>query len=248
MHAHTALAILGLASSAVASSSPAQLNSLRSLHADNALAARDGDMDDGSGADMDDGSDMDDGDDDSGMGECQDSALSLLGSVPTPSGQLLSYIESYAATATLDLAAGDPAALCTASAAAIPPSLSSAYAAYETQAESWFAANADALTSLVSVCSTGAMGAQISAASSAYASAASACLSATATATATASGSGSGGAKPTSTSTAGAGASQTSGGAGSDVTQVPEGAATRPAGLYAAVAAAAGVLGAAILL
>lgn len=85
---------------------------------------------------------------DDALGDCTVGAFSLFNSVPTPTGELLSYLAEFQATADLS----DPTALCEVT--AVPTSLSSAYSSYDQAASSWVSEHADDISSVVEVCAS----------------------------------------------------------------------------------------------
>ncbi|CAJ2501409.1 Uu.00g042620.m01.CDS01 [Anthostomella pinea] len=233
MYAQAALAVLGLASTAAATYHPSQLNSLRDLNNKNGLAARQDDSDSSSSATGDDGiSDA-----------CTTSAYMVLASIPTPTGDLSAYLSSFVATADLSDVTDAASVLCDVT-AGMPTSLSSAYSSYDMAASSWYSSNSADIQSLISSCA-GDMGAELTMAVSAVESYTSSGCSGSVAAMTSGLTSSSTGSSKTSGSGSTGGATATSSGAS---TSVETGAASRPTGLIAGAVAAAGFLGAAVML
>ncbi|KAH9990387.1 hypothetical protein F4779DRAFT_258110 [Xylariaceae sp. FL0662B] len=215
MFAHTTL-VLGLASAALATYSPQHLQNLRDLHVERDVVevrqATPSPTASGTGG--------------SGIG-CQLSAVSLLGSVPTPTGALQSYLQS-AATVSGSAAVTNPTALCQVT-ASLPQSLSADYSSYDSAASSWYSQHVSDLSALASSCSNDLpVDPKTISAILSYATASNPC-------------SGVATASPTS----GDGASDA---ASSSTSSISVGGAARPTGIVAGAVAAAGFLGAAAML
>ncbi|KAI1870980.1 hypothetical protein JX265_006020 [Neoarthrinium moseri] len=80
---------------------------------------------------------------------CTASALSIAASIPTPTGELLSLLSSYAATADVT----NPTQACEIT-AAIPSSLSSQYSSYDSAVSSWYDGESSNIADLISKCSS----------------------------------------------------------------------------------------------
>ncbi|KAI4858827.1 hypothetical protein F4820DRAFT_200545 [Hypoxylon rubiginosum] len=146
MRSHTALALLGLASTALATFSPQALNSLRGLRREHVVvevrevAAREPQ------ATPDDAT------------ACASSALALLTDVPLPESDLLSYLMTATATDACQ-ASRD-----------VPQSLSSAFSSYDAEASSWLSAHSGAVQQFATACQDDAEAATVNSIVSAFAS------------------------------------------------------------------------------
>ncbi|KAI0489669.1 hypothetical protein F4859DRAFT_461762 [Xylaria cf. heliscus] len=203
--------------------------------------------------------------------QCSQSYASLLAAAPTPDDQLASAITSYASgmiqSATGTNVDANPLAFATQVcdfSAALPSSLQSDFDAYVTQIISYVSASSSAIDAVITNCvATGPEAAGYTALVNSFASqtgplcqASATTGTATATATGTAVGTGIGTGLPystfngtfsTGTPTPTSSATGT-GSAGSSTSSVTAGAAAMPTALFGGVAAAAGLLGAVVLL
>ena len=121
---YTQSLLLALAGSVVATYTPQQLNRVRDLEA--GIEAR---------------QDADD------FQECQDSLSSVAGALPTPTGDLGSYLNDFYATANPT----DPAVFCEIT-SSMPSSLRSEYTSYDEAASSWIDEYVSVMGELVSTC------------------------------------------------------------------------------------------------
>ncbi|OTA97479.1 hypothetical protein M434DRAFT_391940 [Hypoxylon sp. CO27-5] len=80
-------------------------------------------------------------------GECTSSALSIITDAPTPSSALEAYFESFVSTADL----ANPSILCQVT-QSIPQSLSAEYSAFDQQASSWFSKHSSEINALATKC------------------------------------------------------------------------------------------------
>ncbi|KAI0173348.1 hypothetical protein GGR52DRAFT_382356 [Hypoxylon sp. FL1284] len=124
MRSYSALALLGLASSAVATFSPQVLNNLRSLHEERFVVEV---REVSPRADED-------------ASACASSAMALVTEIPLPSDDLLSYLATATATDACDFSSH------------IPQSLSSEYSAYDKSASSWISQHTDELSEFATKC------------------------------------------------------------------------------------------------
>ncbi|KAI0600128.1 hypothetical protein F4775DRAFT_590849 [Biscogniauxia sp. FL1348] len=146
-----AIALLGLASTAVATYSPSQLNRLRAVHsglAPSTVQARQA----VSYATL--------------APACTSSALAIVDGMPYATGALAQFLDSFDATAAADADAANPTNLCAVT-AALPASLRGPYSAYDQQASAWYAANSGGIQALLTSCGNGALGVQLTQAVSA---------------------------------------------------------------------------------
>ncbi|KAI1078232.1 hypothetical protein F5B20DRAFT_548530 [Whalleya microplaca] len=236
MLAQTSL-VLSLATAALATYSPQHLKNIRALHiSHDVLEVRQATAAPSTATGTSTGG-LD------GLG-CQFSAYSLLSSVPTPTGSLESYLLSavtQAPPAPSSIAIQNATALCQAT-ASLPSSLRADYSSYDAAVSSWYSAHSSELSALASSCSNQlpVAPATLSAILS-YATAPNPCSG-----IATATGSGNGTASPTSSNGSGNGSGESG---SSPSSSVSVGGAARPTGVVAGAAvAAAGFLGAAVLL
>ena len=151
--------------------------------------------------------------------DCQSSILSIAESVPTPDAALSSYEATYSPTDSCSYS--------------VPSSLSSDYSSYSSAVYSWYSANSDAMSSIISECPQYA--AETSEVSECSATA-TGTGSSDSSATGTASGSSETGSSSTGTSTGSSASASASG----------SGASAREVGIVGAVLA--GILGAAVAL
>ncbi|KAI1409043.1 hypothetical protein F5Y13DRAFT_171049 [Hypoxylon sp. FL1857] len=130
------VAILGLASGALATYSPQALKQLRDLRQEHVVVeVRQAQS---SGATV----------TETGLsGECTSSAFSLITAAPTPPPALESYFDSFLSTADLT----NPSILCQAS-QDVPQSLSADFSSYDQQASSWLNAHTSQINDLASKC------------------------------------------------------------------------------------------------
>ncbi|KAI2614020.1 uncharacterized protein GGS25DRAFT_469995 [Hypoxylon fragiforme] len=134
----TTLAVLGLASTAMALNHPNALRSLNSLREEHVVVeVRQAETTESATVTESGASNL----------ACASSALAIITDAPEPPDNLLSYFSSWAQTADLT----DPAALCAVT-ADVPQSLSSDYSAYDQQASSWFAKHSSDVAALASQC------------------------------------------------------------------------------------------------
>ncbi|KAI1498828.1 hypothetical protein F5X99DRAFT_411655 [Biscogniauxia marginata] len=246
MYTQIALAFFGLASTAAATYSPHQLSNLRSLHPDpvSPVQARQ------DNSNSDDGNTLDPA--------CTTSALSILSSIPTPASDLSDFLATFGASASAS-APSDPAVLCSVT-AALPSSLQAPYSSYDAAASSWYGSNSEGIQGLLTSCGGGELGAyvtQVVSALQAYTAAG--CSGTLSTPAATfpvpgglntsvVTGTGTTGAA-TATATDGSSGSGTGAGENAAPTSsVSLDAAPRPTGVLAGAIAAAGLLGAAMML
>ncbi|XXG95021.1 hypothetical protein Hte_001281 [Hypoxylon texense] len=145
MRPYASLALLGLASTALATFSPQALRSLRDLRREHVVvevrqvAARAPQATADATA-------------------CASSALVLLTDVPVPSGDLLSYLASVTATDACEISRD------------VPQSLSSAYSSYDQEASSWLSAHSGEIQQFASSCQDDAEVATVNSLVSAFAS------------------------------------------------------------------------------
>ena len=121
---YTQSLLFALAGSAVATYTPQQLNRVRDLEAD--LEARQDDTD---------------------FQACQDSLSSVAGALPTPTGDLGSYLDNFYATANPT----DPAVFCELT-SSMPSNLRSEYTSYDQAASSWIDEYVSVMGEVVDTC------------------------------------------------------------------------------------------------
>ncbi|KAI0148228.1 hypothetical protein F4776DRAFT_305735 [Hypoxylon sp. NC0597] len=80
-------------------------------------------------------------------GECTSSALAIISDAPTPSSALETYFESFVSTADLS----NPSILCQVT-QGIPQSLSAEYSSFDQQASSWFSKHSSEINDLATKC------------------------------------------------------------------------------------------------
>ncbi|XDG09970.1 hypothetical protein ABKA04_009585 [Annulohypoxylon sp. FPYF3050] len=127
------VAILGLASTALATYSPEALKSLRNLRMEHVVVeVREA---------------QSSSSDDDVSSSCLSSAEAIITDAPMPNDNLISFFMSFANTADFS----NPSALCQLT-AAVPSSLSADYSSYDQQASSWLSAKSSSITALASQC------------------------------------------------------------------------------------------------
>lgn len=170
--------------------------------------------------------------------DCTSAALSILASLPTPTGELFSALSSYVVTADI----ADPTALCAAS-QALPASLTSQFTVWEGQVSSWYSSESSQISAVVSSCTSDPIVQTVAfATSELQAYAASGCSGLVGAGSTTTSTSTTGG---TATATVTKGTSTTGRSTG---TAVSTAAATKPTGVLAGACAVAGFLGAVVIM
>ncbi|KAI0377995.1 hypothetical protein F5Y04DRAFT_262736 [Hypomontagnella monticulosa] len=221
MVSQVTLALLGLASTAVATYSPEGLKKLHNLRAEHVVVeVRQAQSSDDlllptSTAPL----------------ECTTSLVSIITDVPTPPANVESYLSQFGATADLT----NPAVLCEVT--KVPASISADYSSYDQAASSWFNKHSSEIDALASKCAGDEYVASVEQAMSALniyiGNGCSGTLGA-----------------PGATTTSAGGSGDASGGASGNAqsTSPSTALAARPTGMVAGAVAAAGVLGAAVLL
>ncbi|KAI0833960.1 hypothetical protein F5Y06DRAFT_290164 [Hypoxylon sp. FL0890] len=134
------VAILGLASSALATYPPQALKNLRDLRVEHVVVevrqAQSSDTPTVTETGL--------------AGECLSSASALTTDAPTPAAALESYFEGFVATANLS----NPSILCQLT-QSVPQSLSADYSSFDQQASSWFSKHSSEINALTSKCVSG---------------------------------------------------------------------------------------------
>ncbi|RWA14587.1 hypothetical protein EKO27_g504 [Xylaria grammica] len=184
--------------------------------------------------------------------------LLILAGAPTPNSDLASAITSYASGAAQSTTSGanaNPLSLVTQVcdfSSNLPTSLQSDFDAYATSVISYLSASSSEIDAVITNCvATGSEGASYTSFVNSLATHTGALCQATGssngtiTSSSTATSTGAGGAGDTGSVTTGGGGTATNGGAS---TSIPTGAAAQPTALYGGAAAAAGFLGAVMLL
>ncbi|KAI5921704.1 hypothetical protein F4810DRAFT_677441 [Camillea tinctor] len=136
MYIQATLAILGLASTAVATFSPEQLNNLRAAH-DKLVPTSTVQPRQVSYATL--------------PPACTTSALSIVNSMPYATGDLARYLDSFDATVANP---ANPTNFCAVT-AALPATLQGPYSAFDQQASTWYSSNSAQIQSLLTSCGNG---------------------------------------------------------------------------------------------
>ncbi len=121
--------VVALAGTAAATYSPHQLNGVRNLQAGD-IAARQGPIEGHNSST-----------------ECRESVFSIMNDIPTPTSDLVNYLQTFIATAHPT----DPAALCAVT-SSLPTSIASAYSSYDQAASSWYSEHSSEIAQLASSC------------------------------------------------------------------------------------------------
>ncbi|KAI1639918.1 hypothetical protein F4809DRAFT_655055 [Biscogniauxia mediterranea] len=152
MHIQLAVTLLGLASTAVATYSPEQLNNLRAVHDRLASTTTDTTTTTTTAAVVVQAPRQVSY---ATLGPaCASSALAIVDAMPYATGALALFLDSF------DAAADDPTNLCAVT-AALPASLRAPYTALDRQASAWYAAHSAGIQRLLTSCGSGALGAQL---------------------------------------------------------------------------------------
>ncbi|KAI1134454.1 hypothetical protein F5Y05DRAFT_417095 [Hypoxylon sp. FL0543] len=131
------IAVLGLASSALATYPPQALKQLRDLRAEHVVVEVRQAQSSSTPTITETGV----------AGECMSSASAIITDAPTPASGLLSYFQTFASTADLS----NPSLFCQVT-QNVPQSLSANYSSFDQQASSWFSKHSSDIAGLASKC------------------------------------------------------------------------------------------------
>ncbi|KAI2619245.1 hypothetical protein GGR54DRAFT_135689 [Hypoxylon sp. NC1633] len=216
MLSQTALALLGLASTAVATYSPRALKNVHDLRAEHVVVEVRQALESSTPTSTSSADSL----------ECTTSALSLITDAPTPDAKLMSYFMNFATTANLE----NSSVLCQIT--QVPQSISADYSSYDQAVSSWVNKHSSDFVALASKCGGGEQAASVSQVVSALNDYVAAGCSSSA-----------GGSSPTQSAAGQSGSGQSAAGQSSSTHSVSSGLAARPTGIVAGAVAAAGVLG-----